>query len=288
MMTSRAALAALALLAASPARAGEVDARALDALVERTIKLWKVPGTAVVVVRGDEVVYLKGFGVREAGKKAPVTPDTLFPLGSCTKTFTTASMAVLVDQGKMAWDDRVRKHLPYFRLSDPLADADVRLRDLVCHRTGLASHNLLWYRSPWSQEETVRRAGKLPLSKPFRSAFQYQSTMFTAAGLAVARTSGVGWGDFVQEKLLTPLGMKATTLTSTAAEKAPDHASGHRLGDGGRAEVMDRYPLPVPEPAGSIHSNARDLAKWLRFHLGDGTAGKKRILSVERLAELHA
>ena len=107
---------------------------------------------AVAVVRGDEVVYLKGFGVRELGGNDPVTPDTLFPLASCTKAFTSTAMAMLVDEGKMDWDDPVRKHVDFFHLSDPLADEEVTLRDLVSHRTGLSPNNFLWYHSPWSQE----------------------------------------------------------------------------------------------------------------------------------------
>src|SRR5207253_239139 len=107
------------------------------------------------------------------------------PIASCTKAFTTAALALLVEDGNLGWDDSVRKHVSFFKLADPLADREVVLRDLVCHRTGLAPHEFLWFRSPLSAEEVVRRAGLLPLDKPFRSAFQYQTTMFTAAGLAV-------------------------------------------------------------------------------------------------------
>src|SRR5438067_7303810 len=149
----------------------------LDALIQEAMQAWEVPGASVAVVQGDEVIYLKGFGARELGRDERVTPDTLFAIGSTTKAVTTAAMAMLVDDGKMAWDDPVRKHLPSFRLSDPLADRDVRIRDLLCHRTGLRGHDLLWYRAPWPPEETVRRVGLLPLDRPFRTAFQYQSTM---------------------------------------------------------------------------------------------------------------
>src|SRR5690348_5885568 len=118
--------------AAAPA----VDAKAIDAAIRRSLEVWHVPGAAVGIIRDGEVVYLKGHGVREVGGKDAVTPDTLFPIASCTKAFTTAAMAALADDGKMGWDDPVRKHVPFFRLADPLADANVTLRDLVCHRTG--------------------------------------------------------------------------------------------------------------------------------------------------------
>ncbi len=274
-------------LVVAPAHSEPIDSAAVDALVKKSLETWRVPGVAVAVVRDGEVVYLKGHGVRSLDAADPVTPDTLFPIGSCTKAFTTAAMAILVDDGKMGWDDSVRKHLSYFHLSDPLADQDVRLRDLVCHRTGLASNDLLWYRAPWSMEEMVRRAGKLPLDQPFRTRFQYQSTMFTAAGLAVASAAGQPWQDFVQKRLLDPLDMTESCFTSTAAAKAADRAVGHRLNRLGRPEIVDYYPMPVPNPAGSIHSTARDLAKWLIFQLGDGRAGDKRLVSAANLAETH-
>jgi CubicO group peptidase (beta-lactamase class C family) len=264
-----------------------LDKAAVDALVRGALKAWGVPGAAVALVRGDEVVYLAGHGVRELGGDRPVTPDTVFPLASCSKAFTTSAMALLVDEGKMHWDDRVREHLDYFHLADPLADGDVRLRDLVTHRTGLRGHDLLWYRSPWKPEEVVRRAGRLPLDRPFRTSFQYQSTMFTAAGLAVGTAARTTWADFVQQRLLDPLVMSATTLTTTAAEKAADRAAAHRRGRDGKVEVIPWYPIETPDPAGSVNSTARDLAKWLRFHLAEGTFAGKRLVSAESLRETH-
>src|SRR4051794_19272853 len=154
----RGGLALLLLLAGTtPARAAEVNARAVDALMRKSLEAWDVPGVAVAIVRDGEVVYLKGHGLREVGGTEPVTPDTLFPIASCTKGFTTAALAILADEGKLDWDDPVRRHVPFFRLSDPLADREVRLRDLACHRTGLGGHDFLWYRSPWPQEEIIRR-----------------------------------------------------------------------------------------------------------------------------------
>jgi CubicO group peptidase (beta-lactamase class C family) len=275
-----------ALLPAGAARAAGADARTLDAEVTKALAAWRVPGAAVVVVRDGRVVYLAGHGVRAAGKKAPVTPDTVFPLASCSKAFTTAAMAALVDAKKLRWDDRVRQHLPWFRLSDPLADRDVRLRDLVCHRTGVASHDALWYRAPWKPEETVRRLAHLPLAEPFRTAVQYQSTMFTAAGLAAAAADGRPWPRMIQERLLGPLAMKSTTLDTAAALLAADVAAGHRPDGAGDPEAMPLYRIDA-DPAGSVHSTARDLAKWLDFQL-TGAAGGKRLVSAAALEETHA
>jgi len=264
------------------------DKRAVSNAIKEAMEYWKVPGCAVVIVYKGEVIYLDGHGVRELGRDDAVTPDTLFPLGSCTKAFTTTGMAMLVDEGKLAWDDPVRKHLPYFRLSDPLVDEKVTLRDLLTHRTGLGGHELLWYRAAWTPEEAVRRAAHLPLDQPFRTTFQYQSTMYTAAGLALSRTAGMPWDRFVKERLFEPLGMKTACCTTTEAEKVRDRAGGHRRNARGEMESMEKwYPLTTPEPAGSINASVRDLAPWLLLHLHGGMHGKKRLVSTAALGETH-
>lgn len=258
----------------------------IDALVQEAMNVWGVPGVAVAVVRDEEVIYLKGHGVRQLGRSDPITADTLFPIASCTKGFTTAAMAMLADEGKLAWDDPVREHIPYFRLHDPAADAAVTLRDLVTHRTGLRNHDLLWYHSPLPQEELIRRVAYLKPDKPFRTTFQYQSTMFTTAGRAVASASGRPWGEFVRDRLFEPLDMKTATVTTAAAEKVADHATGHRR-RGDRIEVEPWYQIEEPDAAGSICASARDLAAWARFQLGDGTWEGKRLLSLTSMTELH-
>ncbi|HZV03543.1 MAG TPA: serine hydrolase [Gemmataceae bacterium] len=287
-MTPRTILLLAALFCFAPsARADCLDARAVADLVERTLKHWHVPGIAVAIVRGDEVIYLQGHGVRSIENGAKITPDTLFPIASCTKGFTTTAMALLVDEGKMNWDDSPRKYVPYFHLSDPLVDREVTLRDLVTHRTGLRDHFFLWYRSPWTQEERIRRFAHLPLDKPFRTTFQYQSTMFTVAGLAVAKASGMPWADFVQKRLLDPLDMKATRFTTTAIAEIADRASSHCLDAEKKPRLMEPYLMKDPEPAGSIQSNAHDLSKWLRFQLNNKMVNGKPLVSDRNLNEMH-
>ncbi|HEX5270075.1 MAG TPA: serine hydrolase [Gemmataceae bacterium] len=283
------ALPALLLLAAPVGAAvpPKPDPAAVDAAVRDALKAWGVPGAAVAVVRDGEVVYLKGHGVREAGRDRPVTPDTVFPLASCTKAFTTAVMGMLVDDGKLSWDDPVRKHLDWFHLSDPLADRDVTLRDLVTHRTGLRGHDMLWYRSPYAQEQVIRRLALLPLDRPFRTTFQYQSTMFTAAGLAAGAAAKSTWADLVRTRLLVPLDMTGASLTTTEAEKAPDRAMPHRPGPDGRPQVISWYPQETPDAAGSLNASARDLTGWLMFQLDEGRYKGNRLVSAEALRETH-
>jgi CubicO group peptidase (beta-lactamase class C family) len=283
------ALALLALLQAFPgaARAEPLDEQAVDALVQEALKSWRVPGLAVAVVRDGRAVYLKGFGVRELGTEQPVTPDTLFAIGSTTKAFTTTAMAMLVDDGKMAWDDSVRKHLAYFQLQDPLADRGVTLRDLAAHRTGLGRHDLLWYGAPCGREELIRRLAHLKPDHPFRSAYEYQNITYLAAGQAVGAAARSTWEDVVQQRILTPLGMKGANFTTAAAQKAPDHASPHHARKG-KLAVVPWYNADNIAPAGAINAGVGDLGKWVSFQLGDGTWGGKRLLSAKNLAETHS
>jgi CubicO group peptidase (beta-lactamase class C family) len=263
-----------------------LDASAVDAIVEDAIKAWRVPGASVAVVRGDEVVYLKGFGVRRSGTEERVTPDTVFAIGSTTKAMTAAAVAMLVDDGKMAWDDPVRKHLEYFHLSDPLADGAVTLRDLLCHRTGLSRHDMLWFASPLTREEILRRVAYVKLNRPFRSTWQYQNIAFLAAGTAVEKASGRTWEEFVRARIFEPLGMTGASFSTTDAEKSADHATPHRKKD----ETVTAIPwrnIDNIGPAGSVNAAARDMAQWVRFQLGDGTFAGKRLLSTANLEEMH-
>ncbi len=281
------------LLLLSPGASAQqtVDSKTIDAILADALKAWNVPGAAVAIVHRDKVVYLKGFGVKELGSDKPVTPDTVFPIASCTKAFITTAMAMLVDEGKMGWDDPVRKHVAYFRLADPAVDAQVKLRDLVCHRTGLAGHDALWYRAPWSLEESIRRIGLVQPSLPFRASFQYQSIMFMAAGQAVAAASGKSWDRFVKERIFEPLEMNSPTTTTAEALKKPDHATPHRKDRKDQVEVIPWYAMDKPNPAGSISISARDLSKWVRFQLGDGTYrgknGLVRLVSSANLEDTH-
>jgi CubicO group peptidase (beta-lactamase class C family) len=267
-----------------PDSSATINTDALDALVQAAMTAWQVPGASVGVVRDDQVIYLKGFGVREAGREGAVTPDTLFAVGSTTKAFTTTAMGMLVDDGKMAWDDPVRKHLQFFRLSDPLASEQVTIRDLVCHRTGLSRHDQLWYGSPWGREEIIRKLAHIRPTTSFRSRWEYQNIMYLAAGEAVGRASGGTWEEFVRQRILAPLGMSGANFSTTEAETAPDHASPHREKEK-RIEVIPWRNLDNVAPAGSINAGARDMCKWVRVQLGDGVFEGQRLVSAESLAE---
>ncbi|MEA2463795.1 MAG: hypothetical protein QOJ98_1542, partial [Acidobacteriota bacterium] len=203
------------------------DTRSVDKIVESAMRAWQVPGAAVAVVREDRVVYVQGYGVKELGTTQPVTPDTLFQIASTSKAFTTAAISMLAAEGKLSWDDPVRKHLPYFQLADACADAQVTLRDIVSHRTGVGRYDELWDNTPLTREEVIRSMGKVTPSKPFRTAYQYQNIMFIAAGEVVANASGVPWEEFVRTRIFTPLAM-TRTITSDTQWNAADHANGYQ------------------------------------------------------------
>jgi CubicO group peptidase (beta-lactamase class C family) len=213
----------LILLASIPLRANDaVDRLALDAL-----KAWQVPGVAIAIVH-DDTTIVAAHGERTAG--APLETSDLFPLASCTKAFTTALIEQLAREGRMAFDDPVRRHLPEFHLADPKADALVTIRDLLAHRTGVNGHDLLWYRAPWKNAETLTRIDKLPLNDTFRGSYQYSTLMYMAAGQAAANAGGKPWEQLLREKLIEPLGMTSVRYTTRDPEFAKAaKAEGHRL-----------------------------------------------------------
>lgn len=286
----RFAIAASAVLLAtgcsSAADPVEVRPDEIDRLVADALTRWQMPGVAVAIVHDGRPVVLKGYGTKRIGTDEPVTADTLFPLGSCTKAFTSALIAGLVDDGRLGWDDPVRKHLPAFHLSAPNADGLVALRDLLSHRTGIEGHDLLWYRAPWDQDEVIRRTGKLPLTLPFRGAYHYTSLGYIAAGKAVAVRCEKPWDELMRERLTGPLGMTGTAFSTPEAAKCMNRAAGHKRGPDGRPEPMPEYDLPAPNPAGSLFATPRDLVSWLRFHLSSGLGPDgKRLVSASNLGE---
>lgn len=257
--------------------AAEIQPAQVDKLIADAMTAWKTPGVAVAIVQDDKVVYLKGHGVKELGKPEPVTPDSLFEIASTTKAFTTAALAMLVEEGKLAWDDPVRKHLEYFHLADPLADQNVTVRDLVCHRTGLPRHDALWYKTPLSREEIVRRAGGLPLNKQFRQEYQYQNIMFIAAGELIGKVAGKPWDEFVRERIFTPLAMKNTTTRYAVAVRNADRAMPHRRLKDGQVAPIEWVNFDNVGAAGCINSSARDLAEWARFQLKSKTVAETHL-----------
>ena len=274
------------LFGVMPSCAADLDAKAIDGIMEATREFFHVPGIAVVVVHNDRVVYLKGFGERELGKPEKITPDTLFPIASLSKAFTATTAASLVSDGRLTWDATIRQIMPAFRLLDPVADQEVTLRDLLTHRTGLPRHDLIW-RQPWSRLELIRRSAFLPSYKPFRSEYQYNTLMYVAAGLTIEQAAGLPWEEVVTQRLLQPLDMKATNFRVEQTEKIPDHARPHWMKEDNTIVRIPFRDLDAMAPAGGINSTARDLGQWLRFQLAKGKWNGKSLIAEKPFCETH-
>lgn len=260
----------------------QADLRKIEAYVEQERRAWQVPGVAVAIVKDDKVIFTRGFGVREVGKDEPVDADTLFAIASNTKAFTAAAVALLVEEKKIAWDDRVVQHLPYFQLYDPYVTHDIRVRDLLCHRSGLGvfSGDLLWYGTGYSREEVLRRARFLKPAHPFRANYAYNNIAFLAAGEVVAAASGKTWDAFVKERIFEPLGMRRTVTTVRALAGMINVATPHAMRDG-ELRAYPWYNWDAAAALGGIISSANDMARWIRLQLGRGSFEGKRIFSEE-------
>ncbi|MGH9743814.1 MAG: serine hydrolase [Candidatus Acidiferrum sp.] len=264
------------------------DWSAIDQYVNSSMKDWMVPGVSVAIVKDTSVVYMKGFGVRDIRTNQPVTPDTLFDIGSCTKAFTSAAVAILVDEGKMKWDGKVNEYIPFFHLYDPLADENVTMRDLLTHRTGVPGTDLLWYVYPQAtREELIRRLAFAKPSAGFRETFQYQNLMYVAAGYAVGKVAHTTWDDFVKTRIFQPLGMTESDTSSIDAQKSPDFATPHSENPDGSPKAIPWHNIDNAGPAGSINSSARDMAKWITLQLTGGLYEGQRLISEKNTREMH-
>ncbi len=202
----------------------------LDAYIEAARVEWQVPGLSVAVVRDDQILLSKGYGVRRVGAAEPVDQHTLFAIASNSKAFTAAALAILVDEGKLKWDDRVTKHLPWFRLKDDVATREMRINDLLSHRGGLGtfSGDLLWWGTDYSPKEILQRAAELEPASSFRSSYGYSNLMFLAAGEVIAAASGQSWQEFVRDRILRPLEMNRTTTSVRDLVTLENFATPHK------------------------------------------------------------
>jgi CubicO group peptidase (beta-lactamase class C family) len=284
----RVLVAALVLLALAPgpgtAQAGPL--RGLDAYVTRSMAAWRVPGLALAVVRHDSVVLARGYGVRTLGRPDPVGPGTLFAIGSATKAFTAMAVAMLVDDGKLRWDDHAVLYLPGFELYDPYVTRELTVRDLLTHRSGLAASDIIAYLDGLSRDSALSRLRYVKPTWSFRSRFGYQNLMYLAAGQLTHRIAGPSWDEVIRRRIFAPLGMVSSNTSIAALEGLADVATPH-------AEVDDTvrpvpyFNLDVIAPAGSINSNIRDMAQWVRFQLAAGRVDDRPLVSPAVFAETH-
>jgi CubicO group peptidase (beta-lactamase class C family) len=258
-------------LAAVPVRAQGPPAD-LDEYVGRSMKTFEVPGMALAIVKDGKVVLQKGYGVRKLGEAELVDENTSFGIGSNTKAFTAAALATLADEGKIAWDDPVYERLKGFEMYDPYVSKEMRIRDLLCHRSGLGLGEgdlMFWPHTTFTRDDVVYRLRYLKPKTSFRTTYAYNNLMFVTAGQVVAEVSGKTWDDYVRERIFLPLGMTNTNTTATAFKEGDDWAAPHSKVDG------KLQPIPIENldnagPAGSINSSVADMSKWMLLQLNRG------------------
>jgi len=258
----------------------------LEDRIEQIRKEWNIPGMAVAIIKGDKIIYANGFGVRELGKPAKVDEKTLFAVGSTTKAMTVATLGMLVDEKKLSWDDRVIDVLPGFRMYDAYATAELRVRDLLTHKSGLTRGDQVWYGSPMNQEEVMTRIRYLKPEYSFRSTFNYQNLMYLTAGLVSAEIHGDSWDNIMYKRFFRPLKMRKSVTNLKDLAKRNNVATPHSTVDGELQPIEDRN-LDNISPAGSVYSNAMEMANWIRVNMNKGEFEGKRILSEAVMNEMH-
>ena len=311
---------ALALLLAGPAAlSGQAAADASEAqdriagladYIERSMPDWDLPGLAVAVVYQGEVVFARGFGVKELGRDDPVDAETLFQIGSVSKSFAAGAIGALVDDGLVEWDDPVVKHLPWFQVKDPWITRSMTIRDILSHRSGIPgdAYPVLAVMNAREAAEQVRR---LDNQAPLREAYRYSNQGYGVAGLVVEAVTGMPWGDWVRERIFTPLGMHrsaaspnevwddrfvATAFLGTAPAgtvsiaDAPglNIAMPHGFARDGSRRVLSWQSYDSMQAAGSVVSSVADLVKWIRMHLGGGRLDGEFVMEEATVAEMHA
>lgn len=259
----------------------------LDAFIEKGMKDWNLPGLSAAVVKDGKVVYLKGFGVRTLGESTAVDADTQFGIMSTTKAMTALAIAMLVDEGKIRWDDPVTRHLPWFQMPTPYLTEQVTIRDLLRHNAGLGNADTLWSRGDYNTREILERVHYLKPAYSLRSSFIYQNVMYGAAGEVIATVSGMSWEQFITTRILKPLEMNHSyaTLALSQASDGKNRSSAH-FEIGKQLRVIREIPVdPIPA-AGATWSTASDMTHWLRFLLAGGEYNGKRLVSEENFREL--
>ncbi|MEN8162857.1 MAG: serine hydrolase [Acidobacteriota bacterium] len=261
----------------------------IDALAERAMERFQTPGIAIGVVSDGELVYAKGHGVLEIGKPETVDADTIFQIASVTKAFTAAALGILADEGKLGFDDPVIDHLPEYRMSDPWVTREFTIRDLLTHRSGLplgAGDLLFWPKAETTRQEVVEALRHLEPETSFRTAYAYDNLLYIVAGEVVATVSGMPWEDFVEERILGPLGMDGCRALPSRVAGNLNRATPHMLVDGDLVTTFFSED-GAASAAGGINCNVTGLAKWVAMHLAGGALPNgERLLSEETHAEL--
>lgn len=259
----------------------------IEKVLEDKRKELGIPGAALVIVKDDKVIFMKGFGLRDVERGLPVTTDTLFDVQSVTKPFTALAVMMSVDDRKLSLEDSPKKFLSYLKFRDAEIDANVTIRDLLSHRTGLANANLTWQTRALNRKEVIQVVSLAKPTARLREQFQYNNAMYSVAGEAMATANNSTYEQVINNRIFKPLNMKSSNLSVDEFQKSPDFAFGYEFTNvPGEIRKFPLYDYSNIAAAGSINSNARDMAQFLRLMLNDGVIDGKRLISEKSFKEM--
>ncbi|MFL6467986.1 MAG: serine hydrolase [Pyrinomonadaceae bacterium] len=280
------------LFAFGLSQAQVLDRASIDGLVDRAMKAFEVPGISVGVIKDGKLIYAKGHGVRSLKSMQKMDENTLVCIGSNTKAFTTAALGILVDEGKLKWDDRVRTYIPEFTVYNPYVSEEFTIRDLLTHRSGLGlgAGDLMFFPdgTDFTRKEIIHNLRYLKQTSSFRSKFDYDNLLYIVAGEVIERATGKSWEDFVEERILRPLGMNDSRSTYERIKVTGNTTDPHAEVNG-KVQVIRRNPLKAAAAAGAIYSNITEMAKWMQMFLAKGKYGEgnsKSLISENVLKDL--
>lgn len=248
---------------------GDPRLAGLDTLVTRLLNDWHAPGVGIAIVEKNKVVFAGGYGFKDYENKQPVSGNTLFAIGSCTKAFTSSILGMLQKEGKLDFDKPVTEYLPGFKFYDAELTKNVTVRDLTCHRTGLPRHDFSWYLNPTTRDSLVKRIEFQEPSAPLRQAWQYNNWMFLLQGVIAEKLTEKSWEENVRSRIFDPLGMKTANFAPWEGNY-PDLAKGYRTDDKDVIHPMDYYRIGGMGPAGSIYASPAEMAQWVMTWIQNG------------------
>lgn len=257
----------------------------IDEIIEEIRTDWKIPGLAICIIKEGKIILAKGYGYRDLKKNLEVNKETLFPIASCTKSFTALSAGIQVDKDKLDWDTPITKYLPDFQMYDPYITENITMRDLLSHRSGMPQHYRMYFNSGLSRKEIIPRIKFLEFSESFRYSFQYTNLMYMTAAYIIENISGISWEEFIHENVFSPLEMAASNFSLTNSEKTGNFSLPYRYSEG-KIQAISYFKVGSMNPAGGIISNIQDLSNWLLMLCNNGQFQDKQIISKKNLDEM--
>jgi CubicO group peptidase (beta-lactamase class C family) len=257
-----------------------------DSLISKLLNQWGTPGLAVTILDENEIIYSKGFGHRNLEKDLMMTKDTMHIIASCSKSFTSTAIAMLIDEGKLEWNTPIREYLPKFKMKDPVASRQVTITDMLSHRTGLPRHDMVWVDNLFTYDQILERLPHLEVTADIRKNLQYCNLMFIAASIVVEELTGMKFNDFISKRIFKPLEMSNSNFSVNKMRKTENFATPYTIDYQAKEFKLIECEYVVYDTltgAGSINASTHDVGKWLRFHLNNGRAGKKQLVSPENL-----